>query len=374
MFKTRFAGVLLAFLFCCGSSVAVRSVADGASVASTQENELSTTELHVIPGDTSVYGDLVIEWERFAEVTETHKNDRTILSGNWRTGETWEFSFDEDGDIKSSSSVPLTYHNDGIAIALPEACHYGEITIDGWTFMAEGRVRYNRAKNVSYVYGDDWNAMILDYSSYMDWQDFGRYDQLMEPMAYDLAVHDGKSWVLVSSGAPRVISEDNEGVIDEIDELVDKLKNIQPMADKSDPKWGGTIDWNEHMREEKIDAENSTFWLESAIGERQFKLEIKDKPSAEACEYFKWSGALMPANYIAQESVSVLHYEHFVITVKNDVVEVLDTITGERRSFTIADDVSMRSKVMVFIASDGRNAQCISCRPEYIAMMYAIDN
>ena len=356
--------------FASGSAAAIEATED--KTASSAINGR-----YVKPGDQTLYGDFVVDWTDFQFVSEVINDDgSTTLSGYLPDSGSWTYTFDNEGKVESSPDVPLNSHDDGLAIGMPIAAQFGEATIDGWVFKAEGSVSYCAAPGTTYVYGDGWDAMILDYRRYSEWKYSVNTDYFACPDRYTLVAYNEDSWVIASENVPEIVATEPESLdgpeTEEIDVLVEKLKKAAPMQGISDPKWG-SIKWAEKVREETPE-NGSTYWLESECDNHQFSIEIDDieGPVGFTNEYM-WSAAIVSSDFVTRECVSILYYGDYSISVdSNNSVCVVNAATKETRSFELAGNACMNNATTLLTLSDGKHAKCVTCRPEYIAFMYAI--
>ncbi|MDO4729962.1 MAG: hypothetical protein Q4A96_02060 [Candidatus Saccharibacteria bacterium] len=339
---------------------------------------------YVKPGDQTVYGQFVIDWKDFQFVTETYDNGLTTLSGHLLDEGDWEFSFDEANHCcKGDDFAPLTWHDDGFAIGMPIAAHKGETTVDGWTFKAEGRVSYCPGPGTTFVYGDGWEALVLDYRHYAEWKYAEWQNTFADYEKYALVAYGNDSWVIATDGAPAIVAEGEEveetTVSSEVSEtkeiytVIDKIsKNITPMTGVSDPKYGA-IEWSEYIREDSQGADGSVYWLDGELNGHQFSIEIDsvDAPLGFT-ENHTWSAAIVPADYVNYHDVSILHYGKYTINVQRNNVNVVEGETGETHSFNLEGNACQDTAVVLATISDGKHAKCVTFRPELISVIYAL--
>ena len=221
---------------------------------------------YVKPGDQTVRDNFVIDWKDFQFVTEVTEGSTITLSGHLLDEGDWTFTFDTvNRCYKGDDFAPLTWHDDGIAIGMPIAAHEGEAAVDGWTFKAEGRVSYCPGPGTTFVYGDGWEALVLDYRHYAEWKYAAHQNTFADYEKYALVAYGNDSWVIATDGAPAIVAEGEEveettassevSETKEIYTVIDKIsKNITPMTGVSDPKWG-SIEWSEYVREDAQNAE-----------------------------------------------------------------------------------------------------------------------
>lgn len=327
----------------------------------------------VKPGDQQVKAGLVINWTDFQVVTETYEGEWTVLTGYIDNIGDWTFKYTADGDVESSEIVPLDYYFDDYAIGLPLACNYGPTTVEGWTFMAEidNRVCYSHASGTCYVFGDGWDAIILDARRYAEWKNGENFHA---PDAYTLVAYNSESWVIASEGAPRVVPESVENEMSDIDALTEKITNrMMPLAGVSDPKWGA-IDWADFIVEEPLEDNGVVYHLDAQLNGCQFSIEIDDEMPLGFAEDHEWSAAIISSDFVTHQNDSVLHYGDFAINVVDNNVSIVNTATDEVRNVTIERDYRMDSTVTLLTLTDGKHAKCVTCRPELIAIMYALSS
>lgn len=362
-----------------------------ATIEATNDNTDSATAIgsavsgyYVKPGDQTVYGQFVIDWKDFQFVTETYDNGLTTLSGHLLDEGDWEFSFDEANHCcKGDDFAPLTWHDDGFAIGMPIAAHKGETTVDGWTFKAEGRVSYCPGPGTTFVYGDGWEALVLDYRRYAEWKYAEWQNTFADYQKYALVAFGNDSWVIATDGAPAIVAEGEEveetTVSSEVSEtkeiytVIDKIsKNITPMTGVSDPKYGA-IEWSEYIREDSQGADGSVYWLDGELNGHQFSIEIDsiDAPLGFT-ENHTWTAAIVPADYVNYHDVSILHYGKYTINVQRNNVNVVDGETGETHSFNLEGNACQDTAVVLATISDGKHAKCVTFRPELISVIYAL--
>lgn len=361
-----------------------------ATIEATEDTDSATaissavSGYYVKPGDQTVRDNFVIDWKDFQFVTEVYDNGLTTLSGHLLDEGDWEFSFDEVNHCcKGDDFAPLTWHDDGVAIGMPIAAHKGETTVDGWTFKAEGRVSYCPGPGTTFVYGDGWEALVLDYRHYAEWKYAAHQNTFADYEKYALVAYGNDSWVIATDGAPAIVAEGEEveettassevSETKEIYTVIDKIsKNITPMTGVSDPKWG-SIEWSEYVREDDQNAEGSIYWLDGELNGHQFSIEIDsiDAPLGFT-ENHTWSAAIVPADYVNYHDVSILHYGKYDINVLHNNVNVVDSEAGEVHSFNLEGNACQDTAVVLATISDGKHAKCVTFRPELISIIYAL--
>lgn len=337
------------------------------SVQTTSAPEIASSicRYYVKPGEQRIEDNgLVITWTDFQLVTETCEGSSVTLSG-LLNGELWIFSYTDDGQVDSSTNLPLTYDFSGCALGLPIAACYGPTALEGWTFETAGRITYSHAPGVCYVSGDEWEALILDYRRYEEWKESGNFD---EPSKYTLVAYSSESWVIATEGAPDVEPESSESVeLDDIDVLTESIrKNTMSMQDITNPKWGAII-WSD-IREE-ITNDTVAYWLEAELNDRQFSIEIDDETALGFTEEYTWSAAIVPADFVTRENISTLHYKQYDISVANGSIRI------ENKAANLVRNVSincMSDSTTLLTLTDGKHAKCVTMRPELIAVIYAI--
>lgn len=335
--------------------------------ASVPKVSSSTCCYYVKPGDQQIKeSGLVINWTDFQYVSEAYEGEWTTLSG-CLNGDEWSFSYTDDGRVEGSLDLPLTYDFSGCALGLPIAMSYGPTTLEGWTFMTAGKVSYCHAPGTCYVSGDGWDAIILDSRRYAEWKDAANF---RDAEKYKLIVHNSGSWVIVTGNVPGVELESSEPEDVDIDALAEKIKKMAPMPGVSNPKWG-TINWSENIREEIAD-DGVFYWLEAELNGRQFSIEIDDESPLGFTEKHQWSAAIVPADFVTHENVSMLHYEHYTISVVNNDVCLVNTATDQVRNVSIDGDARMSGSTTLLTLTDGKHAKCVTMRPELVAFIYAI--
>ena len=304
------------------------------SVQTTSAPEIASSicRYYVKPGEQRIEDNgLVITWTDFQLVTETCEGSSVTLSG-LLNGELWIFSYTDDGQVDSSTNLPLTYDFSGCALGLPIAACYGPTALEGWTFETAGRITYSHAPGVCYVSGDEWEALILDYRRYEEWKESGNFD---EPSKYTLVAYSSESWVIATEGAPDVEPESSESVeLDDIDVLTESIrKNTMSMQDITNPKWGAII-WSDSIREE-ITNDTVAYWLEAELNDRQFSIEIDDETALGFTEEHTWSAAIVPADFVTHENISTLHYKQYDISVVNGSIRIENKAANLVRNVSI---------------------------------------
>lgn len=340
------------------------------SVQTTSVPEIASSicRYYVKPGEQRIEDNgLVITWTDFQLVTETCEGSSVTLSG-LLNGELWIFSYTDDGQVDSSTNLPLTYDFSGCALGLPIAACYGPTALEGWTFETAGRITYSHAPGVCYVSGDEWEALILDYRRYEEWKEQGNFD---EPSKYTLVAYNSESWVIATEGAPDVEPESSESVeLDDIDMLTESIrKNTMSMQDITNPKWGAII-WSDSIREE-ITNDTVAYWLEAELNDRQFSIEINDESALGFTEEHTWSAAIVPADFVTHENISTLHYKQYDISVVNDSIRIENKAANLVRNVSID---GMSDSTTLSTLTDGKHAKCVTMRPELIAVIYAISS
>ncbi len=344
----------------------------------------ATSGYYVKPGDQTVRDNFVIDWKDFQFVTEVTEGSTITPSGHLLEEGDWTFTFDTVNHCyKGDDFAPLTWHDDGIAIGMPIAAHRGETTVDGWTFKAEGRVSYCPGPGTTFVYGDGWEALVLDYRHYAEWKYAAHQNTFADYEKYALVAYGNDSWVIATTGAPAIVAEGEEieeitassevSETKEIYTVIDKIsKNITPMTGVSDPKYGA-IKWSEYIREDAQGADGSVYWLDGEFNGHQFSIEIDsiDAPLGFT-ENHTWSAAIVPADYVNCHDVSVLHYGKYDINVLRNNVNVVDSETGETHSFNLEGNACQDTAVVLATISDGKHAKCVTFRPELISIIYAL--
>lgn len=342
------------------------------------------TGYYVKPGDQTVRGNFVIDWNDFQFVTEVTEGSTTTLSGHLLDDGDWTFTFDTANSCyKGDDFAPLTWHDDGVAIGMPIAAHKGETAIDGWVFKTDGRVAYCPAAGTTYVHGDNWDAIILDYRHYAEWKYAEWQNTFADYEKYALVAYGNDSWVIATDGAPAIVVEGEEieettassevAETKEIYTVIDKIsKNITPMTGVSDPKYGA-IKWSEYIREDTQSAGGSVYWLDGEFNGHQFSIEIDsiDAPLGFT-ENHTWSAAIVPTDYVNCHDVSILHYGKYDINVLRNNVNVVDSETGETHSFNLEGNACQDTAVVLATISDGKHAKCVTFRPELIGIVYAL--
>lgn len=340
---------------------------------------------YVKPGDQTVRDNFVIDWKDFQFVTEVTEGSTITLSGHLLDEGDWTFAFDTVNNCyKGDDFAPLTWRDDGVAIGMPIAAHMGETTVDGWTFKAEGRVSYCPGPGTTFVYGDGWEALVLDYRHYAEWKYAAHQNTFADYEKYALVAYGNDSWVIATDGAPEIVAEGSEEVEEttassevsetkEVYAVIDKIsENTAPMMGVSDPKWG-SIEWSEYVREDAQNAEGSVYWLDGELNGHQFSIEIDsiDAPLGFT-ENHTWSAAIVPADYVNCHDVSILHYGKYNINVLHNNVNVVDSETGEVHSFNLEGNACQDTAVVLATISDGKHAKCVTFRPELIGIIYAL--
>lgn len=340
------------------------------SVQTTSAPEIASSicRYYVKPGEQRIEDNgLVITWTDFQLVTETCEGSSVTLSG-LLNGELWIFSYTDDGQVDSSTNLPLTYDFSGCALGLPIAACYGPTALEGWTFETAGRITYSHAPGVCYVSGDEWEAMILDHRRYEEWKETGNFS---ESSKYALVAYNSESWVIATEGAPDVEPESSESVeLDDIDVLTESIrKNTMSMQDITNPKWGAII-WSDSIREE-ITNDTVAYWLEAELNDRQFSIEIDDEAALGFTEEHTWSAAIVPADFVTRENTSTLHYKQYDISVVNGSIRIENKAANLVRNVTID---GMSDSTTLLTLTDGKHAKCVTMRPELIAVIYAISS
>ena len=338
------------------------------SVQTTPAPEIASSicRYYVKPGEQRIEDNgLVITWTDFQLVTETCEGSSVTLSG-LLNGELWIFSYTDDGQVDSSTNLPLTYDFSGCALGLPIAACYGPTALEGWTFETAERVTYSHAPGTCYVSGDGWEALILDYRRYEEWKEPGNFD---ESSKYTLVAYNSETWVIATEGAPDVEPESSESVeLDDIDVLTENIrKNTMSMQDITNPKWGAII-WSDSIREE-ITNNTVTYWLEAELNDRQFSIEIDDETALGFTEEHTWSAAIVPADFVTRENTSTLHYKQYDISVVNGSIRIENKAANLVRNVSID---GMSDSTTLLTLTDGKHAKCVTMRPELIAVIYAI--
>lgn len=338
------------------------------SVQTTPAPEIASSicRYYVKPGEQRIEDNgLVITWTDFQLVTETCEGSSVTLSG-LLNGELWIFSYTDDGQVDSSTNLPLTYDFSGCALGLPiAACYGGPTALEGWTFETAGRITYSHAPGVCYVSGDEWEALILDYRRYEEWKESCNFD---EPSKYTLVAYNSETWVIATEGAPDVEPESSESVeLDDIDVLTESIrKNTMSMQDITNPKWGAII-WSD-IREE-ITNDTVAYWLEAELNDRQFSIEIDDETALGFTEEHTWSAAIVPVDFVTRENISTLHYKQYDISVANGSIRIENKAANLVRNVSID---GMSDSTTLLTLTDGKHAKCVTMRPELIAVIYAI--
>lgn len=331
---------------------------------------------YVKPGDQQAKTGLVLNWTDFQMVTETYEDEWIVLTGVIDGIGDWTFKYTVDGDVESSGVIPLTYYHDDCAIGLPLACNYGPTTVKGWTFMVEidDRVCYSHAPGACYVFGDGWDAIVLDARRYAEWKGGENFH---DPGKYTLVAYNSESWVIASEGTPNVTElteAEAEAEVSDINALADKIVNkMMPLVGVSDPKWGA-INWAEYVREEPQDDGSTIYWLEAELNGCQFSIEIDDTMPLGFAENHKWSAAIMPADFVTRQNDSTLYHEQYAINIVGNDVCIVNTATDVRRNVSLDNKYHMDSTVCVLTLTDGKHAKCVTLRPELISFIYAISS
>jgi hypothetical protein len=300
-------------------------------------------------------------------VTEFRKDEWTILSGYLEDYGAWGVSFSDDGRVEGSVELPLTYHADGLALGLPIAAQIGETTVDGWVFEAEGTVTYCAAPGATYVYGDGWDAMILDERRYLEWNS----DNFSDPDKYHFVANDYENWVVASENAPRISAVAESAPTSEIEALARKIAATSTLQGVTDPKWGA-INWSDKIREDTTEG-GAIYWLDAELDGHQFSIEIDDGAPLGYANEYDWSAAIVSNSFVTQSDTSILHYGQYAINVSQYSVIVVDTETGEsQQAFLKGDSKKMSDDITLLTLTDGKHAKCVTMRPELIAFMYAI--
>lgn len=326
---------------------------------------------YVKPGEQKLYGDTVITYSHFQEVTEV-KDGRYISLSGWTPSDgDWSYRFNlEEVQYGSSGKLPFTVEHDGVAIGTPIACYYGELESNGFTFTGEA-ITVSPAPNCTYVYSDGWCAMILNSVTYPEWKYSGGNGLFPDYADYHLAAYGGDHWVIATSNAPEITYGGEEQTFSDIDDVVTALKAYaQPFCGISDPHYGG-IEWATKAVE---DWDDNAAILSGKLNGTPFTIEIDNIDPLGFSGECDWSGVFVPSDFVTHQNDSILHWCNYAISVdaKSNVC-VVNTQTGESRSFQLEGPANADTSVFLITVTDGKHGNAFTARPELVEFVYALD-
>lgn len=358
------------------------------AIAPEVEQPINSTEWYAKPGDQKVYTDqqVVFTFTDFVKVTEATVWDGntywTELSGFTPAIGEWKIRFTEAKAIGDGSNLPFTIEHGVCALGLPIAAEYGPTTVNDWTFKAEETemVSYSPATGVTYVYGEGWDAMVLDYTRYSEWNysasDSEVYaDNFAGKENYSLVAYANDSWVIATANAPEIVREGEKGKELTLSEVAEKLANATPLVGFNDPKWGA-ISWDEFGREDWTEGPGATHYLGGTIDGDRFEIAIDSTENVLGfCPEFSWQAAIVPRDFVAYEDVSSLIWGDYTIYCDDptgNTVRIYQSSTDSACEFELNAPARMDTAVMLITITDGKHAAAVTCRPELVAFIYAL--
>ena len=334
---------------------------------------IATTEktYYVRPGDQKLYGEHVFTFSHFQMITEVIDGKFITLSGWTPTYGDWRYCFEEqDAKCSIAGTLPFTVEHDGVAIGMPIACYYGELESDGFTFTGEA-ITVSPAPNCTYVYSDGWSAMILNSVTYPEWKYSGGNGLFPDYADYHLAAYGGDHWVIATSDAPEITYGGEEETFSDIDDVIAALKAYtQPLCGISDPHYGG-IEWAAKAVE---DWDDNAAILSGKLNGTPFTIEIDNIDPLGFSGECDWSGVFVPSDFVTHQNDSILHWCNYAISVdaKSNVC-VVNTQTGESRSFQLEGPADANTSVFLITVTDGKHGNAFTARPELVEFVYALD-
>jgi hypothetical protein len=324
----------------------------------------------VKPGDQKAYADRVLTFSHFQEVTEVKDGRYVTLTGWTPSNGDWSYSFSiEEVQYGSTGTVPFSVEMDGTAIGMPIACYSEGLCQDGFTFT--GTVSISPAPNCTYIMGSDWNAMILNSETYPEWKHSGGNGLFPDYGKYHLAAYGGDHWVIATSDAPEITYGGEEQTFSDIDDVVAALKAFaQPFCGISDPHYGG-IEWAAKAVE---DWEDNAAILSGKLNGTPFTIEIDNIDPLGFSGECDWSGVFVPSDFVTRQNDSILHWCNYAINIDAESnVCVVNTQTGESRSFQLEGPANANTSVFLITVTDGKHGNAFTARPELVEFVYALD-
>ncbi len=357
------------------------------AIAPEVEQTIDSDEYYMKPGYQKVFTDqqVVFTFTDFVKVTEATVWDGnaywTELSGFTPAIGEWKIRFTEAKIIGDGPNLPFTIDRGVCALGLPLAAEYGPVTVNDWTFEAgeTEMVSYSQATGVTYVSGEGWDAMVLDYTRYSEWKysasDSEVYaDNFADKEDYGLVAYANDSWVIATANAPEIVREDIEEELT-LSEVAEKLANATPLVGFNDPKWGA-ISWDESGREDWTGGPGATHYLGGTIDGNRFEIAVDSTEHVLGfCPEFSWQAAIVPRDFVAYEDVSSLIWGDYIIYCDDPIgntVRIYQSSTGSACEFELNTPARMDTAVMLITITDGKHATAITCRPELVAFIYAL--
>ena len=318
------------------------------------------------PGDQKLYDDrIVLTFDTFQFVTEESFEDGwTKLSGYTLKDGDWEYWFSNARDMGDWDKLPFTVTYDGTAIGTPIATGDSSYAIDGFKFLSDDIFSYCNAPGAIFVYGNNWDAMILDYDRYEEVKYGSQTGNFPDRMDYDLVTYTSDHWVLAKGDYPSI-------ELSELDELCLKIdKDFVALTGVSDPTYGA-INWGEYAKE---NFKANSFEFDIELSGNSYKLEVDGCDVFGFTDNYNWSAAIVPSDIVAKQNDSILYYKDFAISADpNGGICVTDQRTGESRNLLLGDDPrNMDTAVMLFTVTDGKHATAFTARPELLSVMWAL--
>lgn len=336
---------------------------------------VSMASLHYYkPGQQKAYNGRVITFTHFAKVTEYISDNKVTLSGSWATGD-WKYAFidGETTELEKSENLPFSIEYTDYALGMPIAMSKGTTDIDGFTFNLsdDETVTYEHAPSCTHVWNDKFDSYILDYTRFCEFSytQAGRLDLFQNADKYEYVTSDGESWIIATDNHPEIKKATPENNLFEVTEKASKLRSIGPITDVKTEGWA--LKWDD-IEELSVTENKVTYELKGHIGDQDFNLEIKtDEAALGFTKDHSWSGAIVPADYVTKHDEVSLHYNHYVITIADDIVSVFDSETGETSARILDSNKAMDDVVLVTL-TDGKHASALNFDSRYINLIWSL--
>jgi len=309
----------------------------------------------VKPGDMKMFGHTQLGFEHYCKVTETADGSNITLSG-WSIGTgDWTYSMLADGTPNAyKGTLPFVVNTGEAFLAPPLAASKTEFELAGFTIEAseENMVSYYPAVGGYYLYGDNWEAAIVDYTRYSEIKYGHQNGNLPDSCKLKYVTNDGKNWVVTSEGAPVIKVKDAQSETETTDPIYAQVENaVYSRNGITDAKYGA-VNWGQAV--EECGNGTSIYNISGNLKGTDFTVEIDAADSIGFADEYNWTAAIVPSNAVTQHNPSVLHINGYTINVDatgsayiyNDATSV-----GREVDCGIAND-----EVVLVTISDGKHA------------------
>jgi len=311
---------------------------------------------YVKPGDMKMFGhNTQLCFEHYCKVTETADGSNITLSG-WsiETGD-WTYAMLADGTPNCYKGVlPFVVNTGEVLLAPPLAASKAEFELANFTIEAseENMVSYFPAPGGYYLYGDNWEAAIVDYTRYSEIKYGHQNGNLPDSCKLKYVTTDGKNWVVASEGAPVIKVKDAQSETETTDPIYAQVENaVYSRNGVTDAKYGA-VNWGQAVEECTNGA--SIYNISGNLNGTNFTVEIDAADSIGFANEYNWTTAIVLRNAVTQQNPSMLHINGYTINVSaSGSAYVYNDATGVGREVDcgIAND-----EVVLVTISDGKHA------------------